>query len=89
MMAKRDWCRIFTVTAVVFTATLVWMAEPCIAKDGKYTYKKGFTSRKIDQEIKKGSRAGPIRRGLRFPWTLCAICRSVILILMEMCRKVR
>lgn len=65
MMTKRDWCRIFTVTAVVFTTTLIWMAEPCIAGGGKYTYKKGFTSQKIDQEIKKRIQGRSYKKGAK------------------------
>ena len=62
-MTKREWCRIFTVTALVFTTTLVWMAKPCIAGGGKYTYKKGFTSQKIDQEIKKADSGQILQEG--------------------------
>ena len=65
MMTKREWCRIFTVTALVFTTTLVWMAQPCIAGGGKYTYKKGFTSQKIDQEIKKRIQGRSYKKGAK------------------------
>lgn len=65
MMTKKEWCRIFTVTAVVFTTTLVWMAKPCIAGGGKYTYKKGFTSQKIDREIKRRIQGRSYKKGAK------------------------
>lgn len=50
MMTTKKIPTYLVMTVVFFTASLVFMARPCIAKNRVRTYKKGFTYEKIDEE---------------------------------------
>lgn len=62
---KREIQKFFAVAVVLCAASVVFMAKPCTAKTKIHTYRKGFTYRKLDDEIIQRIRGKSYKKGAK------------------------
>lgn len=65
MTTKKQIQTYLCMAVVLFVASIVFMARPCVAKGKVRTYKKGFTYQKIDDEIADRIKGKSYKKGAK------------------------
>lgn len=65
MTMKKQIQTYLCMAVVLFVASIVFMARPCVAKSKVRTYKKGFTYQKIDDEIADRIKGKSYKKGAK------------------------